>query len=1491
MTRRIDRRFPHRAPGQASPPRRARALTRLSAALLAFLCGFGPRLAAQDPNGPPAPPTAPAPASAPAPVAAAPEPPPDPNYQVKTDFSNVKNADAFEVAVRLPARLRPVLARQAFAIDRGTEKEFYPLYLGERYPFITADSLFHAYYLLFSEAFRRIEERRLLPRLEEFTSALFKGCARQAEQDADFDRLAAFAAVAGRLLRPECAVPERVAAVVERELALIRAARGPAASPLWGRDLDYGDFRVRGDYARTERAARYFRCLTWYHRVLFRLESDEETREALALAALVADDPACVAACAEIDEWTTYFAGPADDPDVRTYAALARELFGAPTPLGEAARDPARLAAFRERARRLPAPSVCGDPPLPMEGAGFRERTRGMRCFPEHATPTARLFQALQAAGRGLPSGLDVAATLLGSRRAAEHLAAAGLRSAGASGFAGVADRLRADAPPDAALDHPTVVLRILAPLLTTPGPRHPAFLRGASWQDKTINTVLGAWVEAEHAVQLHTKDARISMGSGDGFDRFRGYAEPFPEFYNRLAAAAESLRARLCELRFFAPGPTQDGAPGPAVEREIAESEGVPSELTETHFVRLAELGRRLAAIARKELDGGALDYAESRLFDTYGDTLKWLAFNTSNSVEHPEDPAKVVDLATEYQSGRCREAAIGRVFPLYVVVPSEYGLMLCRGGSYSYYELDAPLSGRMTDEEWRARLGDPAAAPAPWIEGKEVGVEPLAALAITPEEVAAVKAYCAAGHTTDYAAQWRFNELLSSMAARPARTDALPGLLELAGEPCRDPRIRPLAAAKLIGWDDPRAMEFFRAALTWRPTALPKEKRYSGTDACWEEELELNPLFGVAVSDLNLLAPLITGYCRRATAGDREALTGLWTRYSPQEHLDFRDDHRLDPLLDPIADALLRLDATAASARFAADFRTDERRVAAFRQLYRLAPETALDDLTACAATGNERARRDATVLLADPACTGGTARLLALANAGGLPVRYAAANRLFGGILADRVPELDDLLFAQHRYTGWGFGTGAPEDQERMAHGRTILPTLLRQRRPEGLSRPYACALLGAAELGLDEIAGEVAATVTEEAAARRFGVVFRAGASALGVLGGEESRAALRRAWTALAQEPPGTLLDHRLVVAASLVLQDMPEAEAAIPPLLAAPGIDEMDRREFCRRLPAVGTRQANLLLVRLITDPAIAVDLKETLAAAGLQAPAPELNRVCAAWAVAQPRSPRGGFDPWMYVAPTAAPVLLECLDREPGGASAPSLRRSVAQLDHPAVLERLRSWLRSSAAEIRRLAIQGLGYQRSARAAATALLLTVVDGPERDDALEAAFALTRLGPTGEAALATRLRTGAGWPRAVAFYALRRLHASDAPRYLEAVFADPDPGAQVIAALVEFAGVSPRITARSVAPLEAALAGADPTLARFVAEQVAYFGPGEEASAGAGGSAKPAADPAATELRARVLRLLSAARAAAAEAAAKERAGRRDADDDDEEDE
>lgn len=1324
---------------------------------------------------------------------------------VEPELRNVRNAADF----KLPPAVQDAVVRHGFGIDRGAEMEFYPAYTGERYPFVTTDSLLHAYYLLYSEVLSQMEERVFRPALIELHGRLNRRCAEALRGDASWGRAAAYVAVAARLLDPAAEVDPAIAGLVEAELALVRAARGRTVSPVWSREIDYSTFRVRGTYAHGENRARYFRCMAWHHRGLFRLDSAEETRDALRLVELLAADAHDLARWQEMDRWLAWFVGPPDDPDVAAYRRLAVEVCG-DRPSRQVADDPERLRAFRERAAALPRPAVCGEVLGPGRTPGFAETTRGFRLFPERRTPTGVLFQEVMLARDGFPSGLDVAATLIGWSRARALLDAAGTPALPARNLAAIRSAADGGRP----VHHEVEFLHVLAALAPAAGGKDPAFLRSPAWQDKTINTALGAWVEAQHAIALHAKDANLYKGMNGRFPRFPGWVESVPEFFARLGALVRETLRRFEEDGIFdrlgpSPAPAQLGQ--------------LPAEVSGDHFRRLIALLEGLRGVALAQEAGRPLTFDERKLLERFGEELKQLAFNVSNLDEPPEDIAKAVDLATELAAGKCLETAVGRVFPIYVVVPSVYGPMLCRGGVYSYYEFLHPLSERLTDEAWREIVARGGPEAEPWVAGKGLGVRAWAEVPLTLADVRDIERQFAQTSDPQNVPVEAMNRYRHLPWHRPVPPECGPALMALA-----EPQDAPVDLVRFVAevlrdWDDPRATAFYARARAFQPRKGTVADGWSTWNHYTKDLGSDHPLYGAPPADVDLLGSLLAGDVRRMTAPDVIFLHELWRRYSLQGLCyGCWVFHGWDTVADAIADGLWRLDPDGAARAFAHDLREPDAVCQGFRQLYRRRGREVFPILKHVVASATGPVLHQAIAVLADSKDPEARTCLRELFEIGSLEVRFAAAQAMLG-IGPGESENVEDLLFAGGNRLFGADPFGEVDGRVEREEAARLLAGLLRSRRPPGLSREYAGWIAIAGQWRMESLGAEVAALVTEEAALGNFGRVCRAGVSALGELGGEPGVAALQVVATALQREPADRHVTLRGVLASSLLLRDLPSVADWLPDLIVRPDLDRQLRYGLVEGLGRLDRPLAGEIVQKILAHPQASEQLREQVQEgqqrhdlrptgpsedpASVEVTAGERER----FHDIREDLGRGDVD-----------AALRRFVAEPDGTAR---RRILGQLAAQSVAQRSEFLIlvaRHADLEVRRAAIDSAVAPGFDSATILCVLGAALADSDRSLALRAARRLVSFGDEAERVLYQAIGDASPWKRTVAAVGLAQGGWGDACDLLEHLLSDPDPWVRTAAAVAVVVSAEGRLADATADVLAEAIAGSDPALRAYV---------------------------------------------------------------------
>lgn len=642
--------------------------------------------------------------------------------------------------VRIPFMLSPQqidrLSQVGFVVSPGQEKEFYSLYEKARYNnlpvLVTSDSLLHVYHLMFDKVLRTAESDYFIPLLRQLNGALIQRADQvyQPLQGTAWEdaarRTVAFIGVASRLLDPAASVPAYAQDLVDAEVSLVNSASGIQPSPLFpGLDNgeDYTQYIPRGHYTKTEDLKAYFRAMMWYGRMTFRLKTSDpdvgkaETRSALLLTHILRTTQlnglTGMQAWADLYSPTVFFVGRSDDLTVLQYGDVLDAIYGKEPDL-QTLTDEGRLDQFIDLAEQLPPPRILG---IVIEYTEDEEQqTKGLRFMGQRFVPDAYIFRQLifRNVGtvthrRGLPKGLDLLAAM-GSQRAYQHLDEAGDTSY--EQYPQQMDKVR-NWLAGLSVDEWTETLYntwlySFYPLIQAPTDGYPAFMRSDAWLDKQLSTVLGSWAELKHDTILYAKQVYAELGGGPPAPSPvppKGYVEPVPVFYARLAALTQMTREGL-------------------------ETRGLLNEDDKQGLLRLETLANDLYSIASSELYGEALkdeDYERIRFYGGELEELTMLAADkqgeeepggTPSFMEEEQQAAVIADVATdpspsgtEFNEPIVLEVGVGRIDEIFAVVPviepdgSQY-LQVAKGGVFSYYEFPWPARDRLTDEKWRDML-----------------------------------------------------------------------------------------------------------------------------------------------------------------------------------------------------------------------------------------------------------------------------------------------------------------------------------------------------------------------------------------------------------------------------------------------------------------------------------------------------------------------------------------------------------------------------------------------------------------------------------------------------------------------------------------------------------------------------------------------------------------------------------------------------------------
>ena len=650
------------------------------------------------------------------------------DYALPVDLTGVQYADQASIT----EAQRQLLSQNGFVVlppKPAEYREFYQIYEAGRYDyhpvFVTTDSIYHVYHLIFDKMLRDLERDSFISILNSLTSTMLKASYQQYQSlkgtalEEPARRNVAFFAVAAQLLGLPDAVPPETADLVNAELTLINGAGGAQVSPLWDReDLpsdqklieDYSQYIPRGHYTRSEELKKYFKAMMWYGRLTYRLRDDFETRRALLMTqtlrtATTADGMPATTLWQNIYEPTTFIVGKADDLSFFEYGALMDSVFG-PNPDPKSFADDAKFAAFMEAAKTLPPPQVNSMWVWIWEDT--EQATKGFRFMGQRFTLDSYVFGQViwRKVGtadkpRGLPKALDFMAAM-GSEEANNIL-----KDMGENQYANYDTQMAKVRQEIGGLQTDSWTqnlywswLYALQPLLLPKDARYPAFMQNQAWTRKDLHTALGSWTELKHDTILYAKQIMAEMGGGGAEQAPHSYVEPDPEAYARLLALATMTRDGLRQR-------------------------GLLSDVTGGNLENLITELEFLQRISEAEMNGTAISDDDYWHMYYWGGMLEQftLAAADTDPLEggHPiledQKAALVADVATGLDTNNslvALEEAIGQPTVIYVVLPGQ-PTRLAIGAVYSYYEFPVPVDGRMTDEQWQAKVeaGSNPAAP----------------------------------------------------------------------------------------------------------------------------------------------------------------------------------------------------------------------------------------------------------------------------------------------------------------------------------------------------------------------------------------------------------------------------------------------------------------------------------------------------------------------------------------------------------------------------------------------------------------------------------------------------------------------------------------------------------------------------------------------------------------------------------------------------------
>lgn len=652
-----------------------------------------------------------------------------PQYSIYPGLSNIVNIGQFPT---LPLDVKDAIYRNGFAVI--PQNSFTQIHEILKYNndneipnYVSSDAVLHAYHILYDLALREVEIYSFWDLLGNLTESMLNSAFSQYEsapvgrwKDAAVRNLMFFA-VALSLIDNETVLPaefpSEVQGEIDKVLQLIENHDQMTNDWFMGYVEDFTQFVPRGHYTRSELLGRYFKAMMWYGRVSFRLLpeappiSNEKGMNNTAQAILISlgltknvqtlsGTPTGLVVWDAIYEPTAFFVGAADDLIPSEYLGLIETIYGTDVTITDLD-DDLLLEQFIDSALQFREPMILGHP---LSDTAYLNQTMGLRFMGQRFIPDSYILGQLVYKYVGTPSnprlmpmGLDVMAAF-GSVRAWELLEDEKQYWNYISQMEMLWNVIGNMTVSEWTHNLYYLWMYSLQPVLSDPGDGYPYYMQSEAWVDKQLSTALASWAELRHDTILYAKQSyTFERGFPSPPEFVRGYVEPVPALYARLASLCEMMLSGL-------------------------DSRTLLSSLMEGKLTLLKALLLSLQTISIKELEGVELTEDEF-------DTIQEVGTILSDIVTMPDDDlitsdadgdmAVVADVHTDANSGTVLEEGVGRPSVILVAVYVNGQVVLTQGAVMSYYEFAWPMDDRLTDESWQEMLELGTEPPLPsWSE-----------------------------------------------------------------------------------------------------------------------------------------------------------------------------------------------------------------------------------------------------------------------------------------------------------------------------------------------------------------------------------------------------------------------------------------------------------------------------------------------------------------------------------------------------------------------------------------------------------------------------------------------------------------------------------------------------------------------------------------------------------------------------------------------------
>lgn len=634
-------------------------------------------------------------------------------YTVNEDLSDLKNAGQYtgftDRQIKSIYDDGFVVLKPSYTVLKMHHIYEFPLYK-ESPIFITTDSALHLYHIYYGNTLKLLEVSSLYEKLKNLTGNMLAESLnaysnpKYEDLKEELKFVSAYFLTGAKLMHVNIEaieIPEEISTLADKEILLIEEASSFSKSPIFGKDLDYSQFTVRGHYEGNEKLGEYFKTMMWYGISGFPVFDEEAAkpvldmdslRKAMIITCLTLNDENNFIDYENIYSATALYTGMSDDLGIFDFRDLITNVYGLNPDLN-LFKDESYEDKLLKEALLLPEPKIQTKYTSVNTAAGRQFRFMGQRYSFD-----AEVMQELIAPYlRPVPSGLDVVASFRNTRaeelldiyykpkekwdKYEEHLNKMRKKQEEISDDEWKSDLYKGwlwSIKSSAVSFEDTVGM--------------PTFMRNEKWTDKNIHTALGSYAELKHDSILYMKQSGAEMGGGPQVQIPYNYVEPNVEVYAKLKWLAENTREQL-------------------------KSRNMLNEEVISILDKIIEIQDTLINVSIKELTNQNITADENMELYSYGGLIDYvIQMLQMNLLRQDVDTgndnttaiiADVSTVASDGVSGKGSYLEIGNGLPceIYVVCETNGITYLAKGALFNYYEFLSEK--RLTDSQWQQMVG----------------------------------------------------------------------------------------------------------------------------------------------------------------------------------------------------------------------------------------------------------------------------------------------------------------------------------------------------------------------------------------------------------------------------------------------------------------------------------------------------------------------------------------------------------------------------------------------------------------------------------------------------------------------------------------------------------------------------------------------------------------------------------------------------------------